>query len=152
MTQPIRKRILVPVPPEAAFDLFTGDIAKWWPGESHSLSAADNTTPKDIRVDPFEGGHIVEETHDGRSVPWATVTDWSPGRRFSVDWYVGKTEAEATQVAVVFAPVEGGTSVELTHDGFDRVPAGETMAATYNSGWDHVLGHCYGGACTARAA
>ena len=149
---PLRKQVEVPLSPGAAFDLFTRDMGRWWPGNGRSLPAGGGTLPRGVRVEPFEGGRIIETRTDGSQVPWARVTDWSPGRRFAFDWHVGDPEGEATQVAVVFAPVEGGTLVELTHSGFDRLPAGETMAARYDSGWDRALCSGYGGACRARAA
>jgi len=145
---PLRKRVDVPLSPDAAFDLFTRDIARWWPTDAHSLSAYQEATPADVQVEPFVGGRILETLADGRTAPWATVTDWAPGRRFAAQWYVGRSEDEATDLTVVFSPVEGGTTVELTHGGFDRLAAteGETMCKSYDTGWDHVCG-CYAKAC-----
>ena len=153
MTDPIEKTVTVPLPPHEAFDLFTKDIAKWWPLDSHSLSASDGQTAANVTIDPREGGQIIETQPDGETAPWATVTEWTPGARLSLDWYVGRDPSEATQITVTFTPEGPGTRVDLTHGGFAVLAsaATETMAG-YQTGWDHVLGSCYRGACTKRAA
>jgi hypothetical protein len=148
MIEPVRKTITVPLDPASAFDLFTGGIARWWPVETHSLSGAAAT----VRVEPRVGGQVVETKPDGTEAPWARVTVWDPGRRFAVDWHVGRDDAEATQLDVTFTGTETGTRVDLVHDGFDSLAEGETMCARYRSGWDEVLDHCYGNACRKRAA
>lgn len=140
-TAPIRKRVDVPLPPDAAFDLFTRDLGRWWP-------LAHDDAP--VTVEPFVGGRILEP---GRAAPWATVTDWSPGRRFAALWHMGRDAEEATELAVTFAPLEGGTRVDLTHSGFDRLGApGETMAARYGRGWERALGARYHAVCHLQAA
>jgi hypothetical protein len=148
MIEPVRKTITVPLDPGAAFDLFTGGIARWWPMETRSLSGAAAT----VRVEPRVGGQVVETRPDGTEAAWARVTAWEPPHRFAVDWHVGREEAEATQLDVTFTGTEAGTRVDLVHDGFDRLAGGETMCASYRSGWDEALGRCYGGACRKRAA
>lgn len=140
-TDPVRKTITVPLRPDAAFRLFTQGLAEWWPGDTHSLSAARQKKPRDIQVGVRKGEHITEITADGEPARWATITVYEPGNRFAFDWYVGRSEDEATQVDVVFTPVDTGTRVDLTHDGFARL--GETataMAESYRTGWGLVLG------------
>ena len=137
---PIRKSIDVPLPPKEAFALFTERLADWWPVETHSLSAADGGRPSDVVVEPRQGGQIVETLPDGQTKPWARITEWSPGRRFAFDWHVGRDEADATQVDIVFAPNGEGCRVDLTHDGFAGL--GEVAMrshASYLTGWDGVL-------------
>ena len=148
----IEKSVTVPLSVDQAFDLFTGDIAKWWPGETHSLSASTGERPVDIEVDPRLGGKITETCADGTRKPWATITAWEPGARLSLDWYVGRDPREATQIDVQFVAVAIGTRVDLTHSGFDRLAGGQTVAMGYQTGWDSVLGTCFGGYCLKRAA
>lgn len=151
--RPIRKSVTVPLRPDAAFRLFTEDMGGWWPGETHSVSAAAGERPRAIAVTPGAGGHITEETHDGRRARWATVTVYEPGARFAFDWYVGRDETEATQVEVTFTPVEQGTRVDLVHDGFDRRGATAASArVSYQAGWDMVLGRLALAACQQVAA
>ena len=151
MTDPIRKTLTVPMRPEQAFDLFTDKLADWWPVETHSLSAANGDLPRDVTVEGREGGRITETRPDGDTAPWGTVTRWEPGRAFGVAWHVGRDASEATDLLVVFTPVETGTRVDLTHDGFDRLDdAATAMAGSYRSGWDLVLVQRFGRYCAAH--
>lgn len=145
---PIRKRVIVPLDPNRAFALFTDGIDRWWPKDSHSLSARDGAgDAARVRVEPKAGGRVIETLADGSEAPWATVAAWEPGARFAMRWYVGRDEEEATFVDVRFREIDGGTEVELTHSGFEKLGAGAgTISASYQSGWDHVL------ACCCRAA
>jgi uncharacterized protein YndB with AHSA1/START domain len=141
MIDPIRKTVTVPLTPDAAFRLFTEGMGDWWPGHTHSVSAAKDQRPREIKVSPGKGGHITEVKADGEPARWATITAYEPGSRFAFDWYVGQSEDEATQVEVTFTPVDTGTRVDLTHDGFDRWgEAAVASAESYRSGWDFVLG------------
>ncbi|MBB94421.1 MAG: hypothetical protein CML68_07455 [Rhodobacteraceae bacterium] len=150
---PVEKTLLVPLHPDAAFDLFTAGMAAWWPLDSHSMTAQTaGGAAEDVTVEPFEGGRIYETMPNGATSDWATITDWTPGARLAFDWYVGRDPSQATQVSVTFLPEGNGTRVELVHDGFDRLPDGAQMRGNYHMGWDMVLGARYGGAARARAA
>ncbi|MEM1064136.1 MAG: SRPBCC domain-containing protein [Pseudomonadota bacterium] len=148
-TDPIRKSITVPLEPARAFTLFTEEMDRWWPKDSHSLAAADDEGDKArVRVEPREGGQVIETLPDGSEAAWATVTTWQPGTRFAMRWYVGRPEDEATEVDVSFTATEAGTRIDLTHSGFAALGAeAETMCASYTTGWDHVLGTCFKRAC-----
>lgn len=140
MLSDIKKTVEVPLPPQVAFDLFTKDIASWWPTASHSLSAQDGETPKDITVKPGIGGEIFETKKDGSKAPWARITVWEPGHKIACDWFVGRDEAEATKVLVVFTPSARGTVLHLTHSGFNVLDSeAQAIKGQYHSGWDIVL-------------
>lgn len=148
MTDPIRKTVDVPLHPEAAFDLFTSKMQDWWPGETHSISGSKGKRPKAIKVDKKKGGHIIETTADGEPARWATITRWEPGRTLGLSWYVGRTEEEATDILVVFTPIDTGTRVDLVHDGFDRLAeTALAQRANYETGWGHVFAQCYVAFC-----
>ena len=148
-TDPIRKSITVPLDRATAFDLFTKDIDKWWPKDSHSLTAsAGKGTASNVRLEPKKGGRVIETKPDGTEADWATITAWKPGEHFAMHWYVGRSPDEATLVDVHFTQTEAGTRVDLTHSGFDVLgAAADTTCAGYTTGWDHVFGRCYRGAC-----
>jgi hypothetical protein len=154
MTDPIRKTVTVPLATRDAFDLFTARIDQWWPKDTHSVAASNGTgADAQVRIEPHEGGHVIETGPDGSEAAWATVTRWEPGRRVTLDWHPGRGEDQATRVDVTFEPTEGGTRVDLTHDGFDVLgDDAATMCASYTTGWDHVLGGCYVGQCRRKAA
>ena len=143
MTDPIHKTLNVPLSPKEAFALFTENLADWWPTESHSLSAGDGEIPKDVTVDPREGGYITETKHDGEKGRWGTITEWNPGQSFGVSWYVGRSEDQSTDLSVVFIPTDTGTRVELTHGGFERLQE-TAMHQQYQTGWDLVFNTCFG--------
>lgn len=153
MTNPIRKSVTVPLDRQSAFDLFTKGIDLWWPKDSHSLAASDGRGDEArVRVEPRSGGHVIETLPDGSQANWATITDWNPGERLAMRWYVGRDETEATEIDIRFTQTEAGTRVDLTHGGFDALgPEAETMCANYTRGWDHVLGRCYAGHCKVAA-
>lgn len=148
---PIRKKLTVPLTPARAFDLFTTGMGRWWPLETHSLSAGEGHPARAVTVEPRRGGRVFETRHDGRRADWATITVWDPGRALAMDWYVGRDPAQATRVEVDFAPgASGGAAVTLTHSRFEH--RGEGVAADaarnrYDEGWDHVLGDCFRRAC-----
>jgi hypothetical protein len=135
MTRPIRKSLTVPLRPADAFRLFTEGMGDWWPGHSHSVSAAKSKTPREIRVTPEQGGDITEITADGTAARWATITVFEPGRRFAFDWHVGPGTDEPSQVEVVFTPVDTGTRVDLTHDGLTM-----SAATRYAADWTLLMG------------
>ena len=149
MIEPVRKTITVPLPPEAAFDLFTAGMWTWWPGETHSLSAMDKKSrPKHVEIEPRLGGRILETMENGDKHPWATITRWDPGAGFTLNWYVGRDEAEATMVDVTFAADGDGTKLTLVHSGFEILgEGGQKSRDNYNSGWGPVLNDSFSKAC-----
>ncbi|MBI1416479.1 MAG: hypothetical protein GC146_04575 [Limimaricola sp.] len=112
MTAAIRKTVTVPLRPDAAFDLFTKGLDTWWP-----KAANGDRRPRKLRLDPRKGGHLTETRADGETARWATVTRWEPGRNLSLAWVHGGDADEASEVVVVFTPVDDGTRVDLTHAG-----------------------------------
>ena len=154
MIPAIEKTLHVPLSPGDAFRVFTDDIALWWPLDKHSLSAVrDGVTARSVRMEAHTGGKVIETRPDGSEADWATITDWTPGARLSMQWYVGRDPSEATQIEVTFLAEADGTRVNLRHDGFDVLGGqAEPIATGYRTGWDTVLGACFGGACRKQAA
>lgn len=140
----IEKSVDVPLAPDAAFDLFTRNLANWWPVESHSLSAHDSKLPESVTVEAREGGQILEEKQDGSTEPWGRITAWEPGVRLAINWHVGRPESDATQLEVRFIPYGNGSRVFLTHGGWSALRTHATSVYNgYQTGWDHVLGQCF---------
>lgn len=133
----IRKGVVVPLPVERAFELFTARIGEWWPLATHSIAGdgADGAF-----IEQRVGGRVYERSRTGDEALWATVTAWEPPRRFALDWKVNPRKP-GTEVEVRFSPEGDGTRVELEHRGWERFgDAAETEQPSYDSGWDHVLG------------
>ena len=133
------KRVRVPIAPEAAFELFTRGLARWWPLATHSIGEA---AALDCRMEERAGGQIVELDQDGSRHVWGTIRDWQPPARLFFTWHPGRTPDTAQTIEVRFAAADdGGTMVTLEHDGWDDYGAGAVdMRDRYDSGWNFVLG------------
>lgn len=142
---PIVLDTIVPCPPDRAFDYFTRDIGRWWPLERHSCGEADAL---DVRLEPRQGGRIVESTRSGATHVWGTLTEWQLGRRVAFTWHPGRDAEGAQWVDVTFAPNAAGTRVTLTHGGFEKLGARAAEVRTaYANGWPTVFAQGYAGYC-----
>lgn len=133
---PVVHRVVVGLAPEAAFDLFTKGIGRWWPFKGHSCSDAAGA---DVEFEPRPGGRVTEVAPDGTRHPWGTLTDWSPPHRFEMSWHPAQPEDQATRLRVSFSAVAGGCEVCVEHDGFER--RGPEVRHSYDQGWPLVLAH-----------
>ena len=144
---PIVKTVNVGVSPDAAFRLFTDEIASWWPLDTHSVGG-DKATG--IRVDGRVGGLIEELGIDGPKRIWGTITDWEPPATFSFTFHPGVSAEQAGLVTLRFIPSDAGSRVELTHAGWESSEGGQARRNNYDSGWDTVLGAYVEGAKAAE--
>lgn len=130
---PIRRQVVVPAPPDQAFDVFTQKIGSWWPVARHSVYGADATTA-------FRDGRLVETGPDGDEAVWGTVLDWDPPHRLRLTWHPGHTEDTASEVEVSFAPVTDAlTLVTVEHRGWEQYPDPVAARDEYGNGWPAVL-------------
>ncbi|MFN2526472.1 MAG: SRPBCC domain-containing protein [Actinomycetota bacterium] len=145
---PLRKRVVVPLPPEDAFVLFTEGMASWWPLVTHSVAGERAIS---CRFEPLAGGRIYEIDDEGREVEWGRILLFEPPGRLIFSWYPGRGAETAQEVEVVFERVEGGTAVALEHRGWEslREDALE-VRGNYEAGWDLVLGRFLESAATQR--
>ena len=122
VTEPVRREVVVDVPPQRAFDLFTADMTVWWPAAHHIGSAPIDR----IVIEPRAGGRWYTKHQDGSETSTGYVVAWEPPSRFAVTWQIGADwqfhDDVVTTVDVGFTPVgEGRTRVTLEHrdlDGF----------------------------------
>jgi activator of Hsp90 ATPase-like protein len=134
--EPVRHAVTVSVPPERAFEVFTREVATWWPVQTHSITDA----PDAVVFEEREGGEVYELKGDERH-HWAWVRAWDPPRRFALEWKVAPEAAASTDLEVAFEPHEGGTRVTLVHGGFERLGEEATAGRDgYREGWAFVLG------------
>jgi uncharacterized protein YndB with AHSA1/START domain len=133
----VRKVVTVPLAPEAAFRLFTRDMATWWPVATHSIRPDDVVT---IEFEEREGGHVVERWADG-GADWGIVVAWDPPRRLVLAWSPTLAPRAPTEVEVTFEPTEDGrTTLVLEHRGWAALgDLAATARASYEPGWDVVL-------------
>jgi DNA-binding transcriptional ArsR family regulator len=134
---PVVKTRTVPLPVEAAFDLFTGRIGEWWPTATHSIAGDDVA---EVRFEGRVGGRIVEVARDGTECSWGEVMAWNPPRRFVVSWHAAPEPKAASVLEVRFRPVADGTELHLEHRGWEEHGAeGQPLRDRYEPGWDFVL-------------
>lgn len=134
----VRKRRIVALPLDQAFDLFTTKLATWWPLATHSIAEDDAV---DVRFEGRVGGRVVEIARDGTECSWADVLAWDPPHRVALAWHPNPEPVAATIVDVRFTAVDGGTQLDLEHRSFEELgdDDGPAARAGYDEGWDPVL-------------
>jgi uncharacterized protein YndB with AHSA1/START domain len=136
---PIEKTVRVHLPVEEAFKLFTEGIHTWWPlDESHSVGGDD---AQSCTFEGWVGGRLYETLKDGTQSIWGTVQAYEPPHRFATTWHPGNPSKLATYLEVRFTAAGEGTTVILTHTGWEaRGEEAQKYRDGYNTGWDFVLG------------
>jgi uncharacterized protein YndB with AHSA1/START domain len=133
----VRKSVVVSLPPERAFELFTERKTEWWPYETH---AASGEKPAEVVYEKRVGGRVYDRLSDGRENQWATVLAWEPPHRVVIEWSVNRANP-ATELEVRFTPEGDGTRVDLEHRGWERYgESAQESFGSYDTGWDFVLG------------
>jgi uncharacterized protein YndB with AHSA1/START domain len=119
----VRKQIVVDVPVERAFSVFTERFGDFKPPEHNLLGAPITETVFEARV----GGHIVDRAEDGSECRWARILAYEAPNRVVFSWDIGPTwqiepNAEhASEVEVRFAATgPDRTRVVLEHRHIDR--------------------------------
>ena len=141
--QPIRQSVSVPLDPQRAFDLFTGDMKAWWPADYHIGEAPI----AEIVVEPFVGGRWYTRHQDGAETSTGYVTAYDPPSGLSLTWQIGADwayhEDLVTTLEIRFTPTaDGRTLVELEHRDLDAYgEAAAQMQETFESpdAWAGIL-------------
>jgi len=128
----ITDSVILPVPPDTAFDVMTGDISGWW---DHSFS----DSPKAFFIEPKPGGGFFELFDDaGNGVKHATVLYAERGKLLRFEGPLGLSGMAVVFVTTwEFAAVEGGTKISLTVNAAGQITEGfETVIAGV---WHHFF-------------
>jgi uncharacterized protein YndB with AHSA1/START domain len=140
--EPVKKSIEVELAPLDAFQLFTSDMAAWWPATHHIAS----TPFVEIVVEPCVGGGWFEVDRDGRTCQWGSILAWDPPRKvvfawgLQGDWKFSPDLSRSSEVEVRFVPMgDSATLVELEHRRFERHEAATKIAEGVKEGWSIVL-------------
>ena len=115
--------VTVPLDADAAFELFTREVDSWWKrGPAYRFRDGRDST---MAFEGDLGGRLVEYFGDGgKCREIGRITAWEPGRRLAFEWQEPRfREPVVTDIEVLFAAVEGGTRVTLTHSGTERLVA-----------------------------
>ena len=127
----VRSSIIVEVPIETAFAVFTGDIGSWWSPDHHILEAE----LAEMVFEPRAGGHVYDRGVDGSECRWARVLAYEPPNMLLISWDISlrwqleSDPAKTSEVEVRFvAESPQRTRADLEHRNIDR-PCG---------GWEHM--------------
>ena len=119
----VRMQVVVEVPIERAFSVFTEDFDSIKPREHNMLAVEIAETVFETR----EGGRIYDRGVDGSECQWARVLAYEPPDRvvFSWDisphWQIETDHEKTSQVEVRFiSESPARTRVELEHRNLDR--------------------------------
>jgi uncharacterized protein YndB with AHSA1/START domain len=142
---PVRTHTVVEAPIQRAFDVFTQEMASWWPEDHHILDGEVG----EMIFEGRPGGRIYDRGTNGQECQWARVLAYEPPDRLLFTWDISpqwqiETDPERTsEVEVRFiAETESRTRVELEHRGLERHGDGwERMygAVSSDGGWPKTL-------------
>jgi uncharacterized protein YndB with AHSA1/START domain len=136
--QVVEKSVTVSAPVERAFEVFTAEIATWWPLRTH---AVDTERSESVVMESHVGGRLYERTPSGEEHLWGTIVAWEPPSRIVYSWHPGRGAETAQEVEVTFAPEGDGTHVGIRHSGWEKLGDRiEEAVASYDEGWDAVIG------------
>jgi uncharacterized protein YndB with AHSA1/START domain len=119
----VRTQIVVEVPVERAFAVFTEDLDSFKPRE-HNMLAVDIA---ETVFEPRAGGRIYDRGIDGSECDWASVLVYERPERvvfswnISPQWQIESDPEKMSEVEVRFIPeTPQRTRVELEHRNLDR--------------------------------
>ena len=69
----VSKSAVVPATPERAFEVFTAEMASWWPLNSHSIGGGKGTPPETVVFEAGPNGRVYERSTSGEEAHWANV-------------------------------------------------------------------------------
>ena len=107
----IVKSVMLPLAPAAAFELFTDRVDAWWPPECRPIVGPANAS----EIFLLPSGRFYERARDGREVELGAVRGWNRPDRILLDFFLGTSAEQPTEVEILFEPEPGGTRVTVTH-------------------------------------
>ena len=139
---PIRHAAHTKAPPAKAFEIFTGQIGRWWP-KGNGVGAQPLV---EVVIEPGVGGRWYERDAAGRETQWGRVLEWDPPGRLVLAWQLSRQKRFdpdlITEVELSFtASREGVTDVALEHrnlEGFGQDSV--QWLASIGGGWSQKLG------------
>lgn len=146
MMPDVRLTVIVPLPPERAFDTFVQQMDIWWPrrGVFPYSFAPEGTRPLHIRFEPQLGGRYYETFLDGSEYVIGRINAYEPPDRLGYTWRDPTWHSE-TQIELAFIAEGDGARVSYQQDGFADAGLPD-LAAYYRIGCRQTLSayaaHC----------
>lgn len=109
----------VPLPWQAAFDVFVEQMDVWWPrqGVFPYSFAPKSAFPRHIRFEAGLNGRYYESFSDGGEYEIGRITVWHPPATLGYTWK-DPTWPGHSQISLRFDPIGEGTLVTYAQDGF----------------------------------
>lgn len=83
---------------------------------------------------------MFERAADGHETAWGTVLAYDPPHRLTFSWIVELPAGQEQLVEIRFTPEDRGTTVELTHSGWEQLgEAAASLRERYDRGWGTVF-------------
>jgi uncharacterized protein YndB with AHSA1/START domain len=123
---PIRLVIRTPAAPDVAWSYVTDPdrVAEWFTAASPVGAVGDPY------VLDFGEGSVVE----------GEIVELEPGTRFAHRWaWLDAEPRQETQVTWQLRPIDGGTEIELVHDGWEAAGADATIRDDHEAYWSGYL-------------
>ena len=136
----------VPLPPDAAFDVYVGQMNTWWPrqGVFPYSFAPDSTFPRHIRFEARLGGRYYETFADAGDYVIGHITRYEPPHDLAYTWRDPSWQT-STRISLRFVAAGDGAEVHYEQDGFAEAGAAG-LAAYYQIGCEQTLAgyiaHC----------
>ena len=138
----VRHEVVVGLDLEAAFDLFTGHIGRWWPMATHSVYGEGGSVAfEGDRGSAPEWSRVVERHPDRPPTTWAEVLDFEAPVRLRLAWHPGTPPEQATDLLVVFGAEGTMTRVALEQTAWERRRDRDEAVASYEEEWPQVMSH-----------
>lgn len=149
MLEPIVKTIEVPCSQEKAFKVFVNEMGTWWPLDKRSMSMKSGKPAKSLRIEPKQGGKIVEIGHDDTEHLWGTIKSYDPYDSITLNFHMGLPAENASLVEVRFTALQQErTRVELTQSNWEAFgDMAEMLRGFYGSGWVVIFERAFKSAC-----
>lgn len=130
----LTKTVVLPLPPAAAFELFTQHASEWWPEDRRHTKDPEST------IAILATGRFFERSRAGVEVELGRVRVWQPPHRLELDFYVASGPDAPTDVTISFTAEGDATRVTVEHR---PTAASEKIwserAPRYAASWDRVL-------------
>jgi uncharacterized protein YndB with AHSA1/START domain len=119
--EPVKKEVVVNVPAERAFRVFTEGVDKWWPRQHH----IGKSPLKRTVIESGVGGRWYSVCEDGTECDVGKVITWDPPKKLLLSWQITSTwqydPSFQTEVAVDFVALgPSSTKVTLEHRNLHR--------------------------------
>ena len=140
---PVRHSMIVEVPREHAFEVFTRGLDTWWFRDHH----IGKEPMQEAVMEPRQGGRMFERGIHGTECDWGRVLVWDPPSRLVVAWHLGgdwqfdPDPAHASEYEARFiAETPTRTRVEFEHRCFERHgEPGQNIRDNVEKGWGKLL-------------